>query len=100
MFDTILQVYVAARKKMLAVKSKLTSEMPSSVSNVYYSALLTYALAVDGSSTAEVVTRTQDLMESATTYMDGKDTVMPLFELSTFGIFNRILMNNYISVFF
>ncbi|XP_048771213.2 CD109 antigen-like [Ostrea edulis] len=64
-------VYIAAKKKTLAVKTLLKSNLPSAVSNPYYTALLTYALAVDGSSATEVFQLITKLTGSATTYMDG-----------------------------
>lgn len=61
-----------AQKKMLAIETLLKGSIPSAVTNPYYSSLLTYALAVDGSSPTVVAKLTQQLMDNATTFLDGK----------------------------
>lgn len=60
-----------AQKKMLAIETLLKGSIPSAVTNPYYSSLLTYALAVDGSSPTVVAKLTQQLMDNATTFLDG-----------------------------
>ena len=61
-----------AQKKMLAIETLLKGSIPSAVTNPYYSSLLTYALAVDGSSPTVVAKLIRQLMENATTFLDGK----------------------------
>lgn len=61
-----------AQKKMLAIETLLKGSIPSAVTNPYYSSLLTYALAVDGSSQTVVAKLIRQLMENATTFLDGK----------------------------
>ncbi|XP_061166526.1 CD109 antigen-like [Saccostrea echinata] len=64
-------IYIAASQKMDAIETFLKSNLPSAVTNPYYTSLLTYALAVDGSSTREVSKMAQQLMDNATTFLDG-----------------------------
>nr|XP_022338178.1 CD109 antigen-like [Crassostrea virginica]XP_022338179.1 CD109 antigen-like [Crassostrea virginica]XP_022338180.1 CD109 antigen-like [Crassostrea virginica] len=63
--------FMEAQKKMLAIETLLKGSIPSAVTNPYYSSLLTYALAVDGSSPTVVAKLTQQLMDNATAFLDG-----------------------------
>lgn len=65
------QIFTAAQTKMTAIERLLKGNLPSAVKTPYYSSLLAYALAVDGSSTLEVGRLTQQLMDNATSFMEG-----------------------------
>lgn len=60
-----------AQTKMTAIEKLLKGNLPRAVTDPYYSSLLAYALALDGSSTLEVERLTQQLMDNATSYLEG-----------------------------
>lgn len=64
-------IFIMAQTKMTAIEKLLKGNLPRAVTDPYYSSLLAYALAVDGSSTLEVERLTQQLMDNATSYMEG-----------------------------
>uniref|UniRef100_K1Q5A4 Alpha-2-macroglobulin domain-containing protein n=1 Tax=Magallana gigas TaxID=29159 RepID=K1Q5A4_MAGGI len=64
-------IFIMAQTKMTAIEKLLKGNLPRAVTDPYYSSLLAYALALDGSSTLEVELLTQQLMDNATSYMEG-----------------------------
>lgn len=64
-------IFTTAQTKMTAIERLLKGNLPRAVTDPYFSSLLAYALALDGSSTLEVERLTQQLMDNATSYMEG-----------------------------
>lgn len=76
-----------AQTKMTAIEKLLKGNLPRAVTDPYYSSLLAYALALDGSSTLEVERLTQQLMDNATSYMEGtvyREIFSPIFIFRSF----------------
>lgn len=76
-----------AQTKMTAIEKLLKGNLPRAVTDPYYSSLLAYALALDGSSTLEVERLTQQLMDNATSYMEGtvyREILSPIFIFRSF----------------
>lgn len=76
-----------AQTKMTAIEKLLKGNLPRAVTDPYYSSLLAYALAVDGSSTFEVERLTQQLMDNATSYLEGnvyREIFPPIFIFRSF----------------
>lgn len=76
-----------AQTKMTAIEKLLKGNLPRAVTDPYYSSLLAYALALDGSSTLEVERLTQQLMDNATSYLEGnvyREIFPPIFIFRSF----------------